>query len=428
MSLASYLARRSLHYSWIIAGLTFLALLIAAGIRATPSVLIVPLEHEFGWSRATISLAISINLVLYGLIGPFAAAVLEQIGIRRTMVFALALLGVGVGLTTLMSTQWQLILLWGVVVGSGTGIIALVLGAIVVNRWFAERRGLVLGVLTASTATGQLVFLPVLASLVERFGWRSAVLTISAVAFAIIPLIALLMRDRPSEVGLRPFGVKTKMVETRQQGVNFIASTLDTLWLGIRRRDFWLLSGSFFICGASTNGLIGTHLIPACIDHGIPEVKAAGLLAVMGIFDFVGTTASGWLSDRQNNRYLLFWYYGLRGLSLIFLPFSFDPHFYGLSIFAVFYGLDWIATVPPTVRLTTNVFGKEKAGIMFGWIVAAHQIGAATAAFGAGALRTWQGSYLQAFIISGVLCLIAAMLVLRIGQSPLTKDSQVTPA
>ena len=218
------------------------------------------------------------------------------------------------------------------------------------------------------------------------------------------------------------------MVETRQQGVNFIASTLDTLWLGIRRRDFWLLSGSFFICGASTNGLIGTHLIPACIDHGIPEVKAAGLLAVMGIFDFVGTTASGWLSDRQNNRYLLFWYYGLRGLSLIFLPFSFDPHFYGLSIFAVFYGLDWIATVPPTVRLTTNVFGKEKAGIMFGWIVAAHQIGAATAAFGAGALHTWQGSYLQAFIISGVLCLIAAMLVLRIGQRPITKDSQVTPA
>ena len=336
---------------------------------------------------------------------PLPQQFLEQIGIRRTIVFALALLGIGISLTTLMSAQWQLILLWGVVVGSGTGIIALVLGAIVVNRWFADRRGLVLGVLTASTATGQLVFLPMLASLVERFGWRSAVLTIAGVTFTIIPLIALLMRDRPSEVGLRPFGAKTATVETRDKSVNPITSTLDTLRLGMRSRDFWLLSSSFFICGASTNGLIGTHLIPACIDHGIPEVKAAGLLAVMGIFDFFGTTASGWLSDRWNNRYLLFWYYGLRGLSLIFLPFSFDPHFYGLSIFAVFYGLDWIATVPPTVRLTTNVFGKEKTGIMFGWIVAAHQIGAATAAFGAGALRTSLGSYLHAFIISGVLCL-----------------------
>ncbi|MDF5717312.1 MAG: MFS transporter [Rhizonema sp. NSF051] len=428
MSLAKYLARRSLHYGWIVAGLTFLALLIAAGIRATPSVLIVPLEHEFGWSRATISLAISINLLLYGLIGPFAAAVLEQVGIRRTMVFALALLCVGVSLTTLMSASWQLILLWGVVVGSGTGIIALVLGAIVVNRWFAEQRGLVLGVLTASTATGQLVFLPMLASLVERFGWRSAVLTIAVVALMIIPLIALLMRDRPSDLDLRPFGDQSVIMETQARSVNPIASTLNALKLGMRSKDFWLLSGSFFICGASTNGLIGTHLIPACIDHGIPEVKAAGLLAVMGIFDFVGTTASGWFSDRWNNRYLLFWYYGLRGLSLIFLPFSFDPHFYGLSIFAVFYGLDWIATVPPTVRLTTNVFGKEKAGIMFGWIVAAHQIGAATAALGAGALRTWQGSYFQAFIISGVLCLIAAVLVLRIGKRPRTQDSQLTQA
>jgi sugar phosphate permease len=427
MSLANYLARRSLHYGWIVAALTFLALLIAAGIRATPSVLIVPLEHEFGWSRATISLAISINLILYGLIGPFAAAVLEQIGIRRTMVFALALLGIGVSLTTLMSAPWQLVLLWGVIVGSGTGVIALVLGAIVVNRWFAKRRGLVLGVLTASTATGQLVFLPMLASVVERFGWRSAVLIVAGVSLAIIPLIALLMRDRPSEVGLQALGEQSETVETRQRTVNPIATTLSALWLGMRSRDFWLLSGSFFICGLSTNGLIGTHLIPACIDHGIPEVKAAGLLAVMGIFDFVGTTASGWLSDRWNNRYLLFWYYGLRGLSLIFLPFSFDPHFYGLSVFAVFYGLDWIATVPPTVRLTTNVFGKEKAGVMFGWIVAAHQLGAATAAFGAGALRTWLGSYLHAFILAGVMCLIAAVFVLRIGQRPGTSNSQLSP-
>lgn len=427
MPLASYLARRKLHYGWLVAGLTFLALLIAAGIRSAPGVLIVPLEHEFHWSRATISLAISINLVLYGLIGPFAATLTEQVGIRRIMVFSLLLLATGVGLTTLMSASWQLVLLWGVVVGSGSGIMALVLGAIVVNRWFKERRGLVLGVLTASTATGQLVFLPMLASLVEHFGWRFAILVVAGVAILVVPLVAMFMRDRPADVGLRPFGAKTETVEAPQSKKgNPIASTFNALWLGMRSRDFWLLSGSFFICGASTNGLIGTHLIPACVDHGIPEVRAAGLLAVMGIFDFVGTTASGWLSDRWNNRYLLCWYYGLRGLSLIFLPFSFDLSFYGLSVFAVFYGLDWIATVPPTVRLTTQVFGKEKTGVMFGWIVAAHQIGAATAAFGAGAMRTLMGTYLQVFIFSGVLCLIAAFLVLRIGQRPTALNYVVT--
>ncbi|KYC38871.1 MFS transporter [Scytonema hofmannii PCC 7110] len=425
MSLPSYFARRSLHYGWIVAGLTFLSLLIAAGIRATPSVFMVPLEQEFGWSRATISFAISMNLVLYGLIGPFAATVYEQLGIRRTMVLALAFLGIGVSLTTLMSQAWQLVLVWGIVVGCGSGTIALVLGAIVANRWFVERRGLVIGVLTASTATGQLVFLPLLASIVDRFGWRNAALTIAGVTFLIIPLIALLMRDRPSQIGLRPFGdTNETSLEVRSQSqVNPIVTTLNALRIGMREPDFWLLAGSFFICGASTNGLIGTHLIPACIDYGIPEVKAAGLLAVMGIFDFVGTTASGWLSDRWNNRYLLCWYYGLRGLSLIFLPFSFAS-FHGLSIFAIFYGLDWIATVPPTVRLTTEVFGKEKAGVMFGWIVAAHQIGAATATLTAGTMRTVLGTYMQAFILSGVLCILAALFVLRIGRNPITGKPQ----
>ncbi len=416
MSLASYLARRSLHYAWIVAALTFLALLIAAGIRSAPGVLIVPLEHDFGWTRATISLAISVNLLLYGLIGPFAATVVERVGIRWVMLFSLAFLAIGISLTTLMSAPWQLLLLWGIVVGSGSGMMALVLGAIVVNRWFSKRQGLVLGILTASTATGQLVFLPMLASVVERFGWRTAVLTIAGVALLVIPLVAIFMRDRPSDLGLRPFGEQTTAIEMLQPKSNLIASTFGALWLGMRSPDFWLLFGSFFICGASTNGLIGTHLVPACVDHGIPEVKAASLLAVMGIFDFVGTTASGWLSDRVNNRYLLCWYYALRGLSLLFLPFSFDFSVYGLSIFAVFYGLDWIATVPPTVRLTSNIFGKEKTGVMFGWIVAGHQIGAATAALGAGALRTWLGTYLQAFILSGALCLIASVLVLRIGK------------
>ncbi len=273
MSLRSLLARRSFHYAWVVAFLTFLALVIAAGIRAASGVFIVPLEQEFGWSRTTISLAISINLVLYGLIGPFAATVYEQFGIRRTIVFALAFLGIGVSLTTLISQPWQLVLLWGVVVGCGTGVIALVLGAIVANRWFVERQGLVIGILTASTATGQLVFLPLLASIVERFGWRNAALTIAGATFIIIPLIALLMRDKPSQIGLRPFGNSNEALqEVSQSQDNPIKSTLNALQFGMGERDFWLLAGSFFVCGASTNGLIGTHLIPACIDQVLASI------------------------------------------------------------------------------------------------------------------------------------------------------------
>jgi len=313
-----------------------------------------------------------------------------------------------------MREPWQLLLLWGVVVGAGSGVVALVLGATVVNRWFAARRGLVMGVLTASTATGQLVFLPALAAIAASEGWRNVSLTVAAAALALVPLVALLMRDRPAQVGLLPYGAERPEAAAPRTG-NPVAVALATLATGLRSRDFWLLAGSFFICGASTNGLIGTHLIPACVDHGIPEVTGAGLLAAMGLFDLVGTVLSGWLSDRWNNRALLAWYYGLRGLSLVFLPFSFDLSFYGLSLFAVFYGLDWIATVPPTVRLTTSLFGAERAGIMFGWIAAAHQLGAAFAAFVAGLLRADLGTYLEAFLLAGLLCLAASAMVLLIG-------------
>jgi sugar phosphate permease len=316
-----------------------------------------------------------------------------------------------------MTRPWQLVLLWGVVVGIGSGSTALVLGATVVARWFATQRGLVMGVLTASTATGQLIFLPVLASLAENYGWRSVSLTVAGVALALFPFVALVMRDHPEDIGLRRYGAaadESRAVATRG---NPIARALAALRDGLRSRDFWLLAGSFFICGASTNGLIGTHLIPACLDHGIPPVAGASLLAAMGIFDLVGTTLSGWLSDRWSNRGLLAWYYGLRGLSLIYLPFAFDVSFYGLSLFAVFYGLDWIATVPPTVRLVTRAFGNEQGPIMFGWVAAAHQLGAALAAFAAGALRVELGTYLQAFMLSGLLCLIAAIMVLFIGRS-----------
>ena len=410
------IVRGRLHYGWIVAGVTFLTLLASAGIRATPGILIIPLEREFGWTRATVSFAVSINILLYGLFGPFAAALMDRVGVRRVMMASLGLVAAGVGLTTVMRASWQLVLLWGVVVGLGTGTMALVLGAYIANRWFAERRGIVMGLLTASTATGQLLFLPFLASLVVTSGWRSAVLVVAGVALLMVPLVYIFMRNDPSDVGLRPVGATADAAPV-SSGANPAAAALAALREGFRSRDFWLLAGSFFICGASTNGLIGTHLIPASMEHGIPEVTAAGLLAAMGVFDLIGTTVSGWLSDRWDNRYLLCWYYGLRGLSLLFLPYALGTQFLGLAAFAVFYGLDWVATVPPTVRLTADIFGRQRVGVMFGWISASHQLGAATAAFGAGAVRSWMGSYQVAFITSGLLCLIASGLVIRIGQA-----------
>ncbi|HEX6750303.1 MAG TPA: MFS transporter [Longimicrobium sp.] len=402
------------HYAWVVAAVTFAVLLVSAGIRATPGVLMVPLEGEFGWTRATISLAISVNLVLYGLMGPFAAALMERLGVRRTMLLALFALAAGVGATTLMTRPWQLVLLWGVVVGAGSGMGALVLGAVVVNRWFHDRRGLVMGILTASTATGQLVFLPALAWIAEHRGWRTSVEVVAGAAVIVIPLVLLLVRERPRDVGLRPYGAADD-AETAPSPA--AAAPLAGLARGVRSRDFWLLAATFFICGASTNGLVGTHFIPAAHDHGIPEVAAAGLLAVMGICDLLGTTLSGWLSDRWDSRRLLAWYYGLRGLSLIFLPYAFVGPHASLAVFALFYGLDWVATVPPTVRLTADAFGRESVGVMFGWIMAGHQLGAAFAAGGAGAVRTWMGDYHAAFVASGMLCLLASVLALNVGHA-----------
>ena len=409
------MARRP-HYAWLVLAATFLTLLAGAGIRATPSVLIVPLEQEFGWSRSTISLAISVNILLYGLMGPFAGALMQRLGIRRTTLGALALLGLGVALATRVTAPWQLVLVWGVIVGSGSGMVALVLGATVVNRWFVARRGLAMGLLTASAATGQLVFLPLLAGVIERHGWRAAAIVMAGAAALAIPIVALFLRERPADLGLPPFG-GTRVEPAMVGGPSPARLAIAALGAGVRSRDFWLLTATFFICGASTNGLIGTHLIPAAHDHGIPEVRAAGLLAVMGVFDLVGTTGAGWLTDRWSSRHLLAWYYGLRGLSLFFLPFALAGSHTGLWVFAVWYGLDWIATVPPTLRLATDAFGPERAPIIFGWIGAGHQVGAALTAFAAGWIRTTAGDYQLAFWGSGGLCLIAAALALQVGRS-----------
>lgn len=403
------------HYAWTIAAVTFLVLLVGAGTRSAPSILIVPLEQEFGWSRATISFAVAVNILLYGMIGPFAAAIMDRFGIRRTIIGALAMVALGVAATIPMRESWQLILLWGFVVGAGTGFTALVMASMIATRWFVAQRGLVMGLLTASTATGQLVFLPLFASLAQTHGWRTVAAVLACVALAAIIPVALFLRDRPEDVGIAPYGAEANHVAPPRSTANPIGTAFRVLAHGLRSRDFLLLAGTFFICGASTNGLIGTHLISACLDHGIAEVSAAGLLAVMGIFDFFGTTASGWLSDRYDPRKLLFWYYGLRGISLIFLPYSFIS-LYGLSLFAVFYGLDWIATVPPTVRLTAKSFGDENVGIYYGWIGAAHQIGAASAAWLAGIVRVGTGDYFYAFTFAGGLCLLAAVSVLFIGR------------
>ena len=417
------------HYGWVVAAVVFLVLLAAAGTRATPSVMMVPLEHQFGWSRATISLAISVNIALFGLTGPFAAASMQRFGVRPTLMTALAVMSGGVALSSMMTAPWQMILIWGVMVGGATGVAALTLSATVVNRWFSQRRGLVMGILTASSATGQLVFLPMLAAVAEHHGWRPVVLIVALVAALVLPLVAFLLPERPASVGLRPYGEPHDAPRTDAQAAqNPLAIAFGTLASASKNRDFWLLFFSYFICGASTNGYVGTHLIAMCGDYGLTEVQGASLLAAMGIFDLFGTTLSGWLSDRFNSRVLLFWYYGLRGLSLIYLPYAFGFDFFGLPLFAVFYGLDWIATVPPTVRLTTDVFGKDSAPVVFGWVVAGHQLGAAFAAYGAGLLRASLGTYTVASMISGGLCLVGAVLVLRIHRRGAVRGVSVTAA
>ncbi|KQO67751.1 MFS transporter [Methylobacterium sp. Leaf89] len=425
-AVAAGLSRRGVHYGWAVAAVTFLTMLVTAGAVGAPGVLILPLQKEFGWDTATIGSALAVRLVLFGLMGPFAAALMNRYGPRRIVLLALALIAGGLLASLGMTRVWQLVLLWGVVVGIGTGLTALVLGATVATRWFSRSRGLVVGLLTASSATGQLVVLPLLAALTEALGWRAALLVICALLLAAGLGVLALMRDRPEDLGLAPYGETRPLAPPAMPGPS-ANGALSALRDAAGTRVFWVLFATFFICGASTNGLIQTHFIPLCADYGIGPVQGASVLAAMGVFDFIGTVASGWLSDRYDNRWLLFWYYGLRGLSLMFLPFS-DFSFVGLSLFAVFYGLDWIATVPPTVRLTAARFGRERANLVFGWVFAGHQLGAATIAYGAGLSRTELASYLPAFFAAGALCLAAAALILTLGRPAPQGVPAATPA
>ncbi|WP_150294105.1 MFS transporter [Sphingobium estronivorans] len=414
-ALARFLAGRHVHYGWVVLFATFLTMLVVAGAVGAPGVFIVPLQKEFGWSAADISGALAIRFLLFGGMGPFAAAFMNRFGVRRMMLISLSIVITGLLLSLGMNQLWQLVWLWGIVIGIGTGLTAVVLGATVATRWFTERRGLVMGLLSASTATGQLAFLPLLASLTEHFGWRAAMLLVCGAILLAAAAALLLMRDRPSDLGLPPYGeseVHPVMPQPASLGA-LLMTPRRILAEASRVRSFWILFFSFYICGASTNGLVQTHFISLCGDYGLAAVGAASMLAMMGLFDFAGTLGSGWLSDRFDNRWLLFWYYGLRGLSLLYLPFS-DFSLYSLSIFAMFYGLDWVATVPPTVRLTAQRFGPERANVVFGWIFAGHQLGAASAALAGGLSRTAWQSYMPAFVAAGLLCLIGAVLVLLI--------------
>lgn len=416
------LADRDIHYGWVMVAVTFFTALVSSASVGAPGVFILPLEKEFGWSTTQISSALSIRLLLFGLMAPFAAALMVRFGLRNVVMSALTIITVGLLASLAMTQAWHQIALWGFVVGFGTGMTAMVLGATVATRWFVAHRGLVVGILAASVATGQLIFLPVMAYLTEAFGWRAAMGTMCVMLAIAAVAVLLFMSDRPSDLGLRPVGDDgTAPVPAAPPATSIVSAAFSALRDASKTRVFWILFGTFFVCGASTNGLVQTHFIPMCADFGISTTMSASLLAAMGIFDFVGTIASGWLSDRYNNRWLLFWYYGLRGLSLVFLPFT-DFSFYGLSLFAVFYGLDWIATVPPTIKLTAKHFGPERAAMVFGWIFVGHQLGSATAAFGAGLTRTLYESYLPAFFVAGILCLIAAavMMLLRTGPKAAT--------
>jgi sugar phosphate permease len=408
------------HYGWLVISLCFLTTLTSAGVRSSPSVLIHPLEAEFGWSRALIASAVSMNLLLFGIAAPISGFLIDRLGPRKVMMGSLTLLIVGVSGTIAMTHFWQFFLVWGVVVGLGAGGVGSVLTATVGNRWFIARRGLALGILGSASSTGQIIFLPLFMAMITYAGWRLGSMTLIVVAVILLPLIFLFMRDDPSEVGLEPYGAGQSGGASVSGTASLRGMSAKTATITAREiashPTFWLLCGSFFVCGGTANGLIGTHLIPHEIEIGIPQIAAASLLGIMGGLNMVGTIFSGWMIDRvKPNRWLAL-VYALRGVSLLILPFVRD--FSGLVFFAIIYGLDWFATVPPSMAITADTFGRQNVGKVYGWIFMSHQIGAAIMASAAGAIRTWMGDYQFAFLSGGVIAMIAAGLALQIKLKP----------
>ncbi|WP_078987351.1 MFS transporter [Streptomyces sp. XY332] len=407
-----------MHRAWFVAAVTFVTIIGAAAFASLPGLLIEPLHEEFDWSRGTVGFAVSVNLALYGLTAPFAAALMDRFGIRKVVALALLVISGGTVATLWMTASWQLVLFWGVLVGLGSGSMALAFAATVTNRWFTARRGLVTGILTAAGASGQLIFLPLLSWLVVHHGWRPAAVTVALAALVVVPFVWLLLRDHPADMGLAPYGGTYAEKPAPAPGAARRAVTV--LFKAARTGPFWLLAGTFAICGASTNGLVKTHFVPAAHDHGMPVTAAAGLLAVIGVFDVVGTIASGWFTDRFEARRLLAVYYALRGVSLMFLPMLLAPSVHPpMLFFIIFYGLDWVATVPPTIALCREHYGEDSA-IVFGWVLASHQVGAAVVAFLGGLARDAFGSYDLVWYASGALCAMAALMAMVIRRRPAT--------
>ena len=417
------MTKKSIHPGWIAVAVTFFTLMASAGYRSAPSVLIVPLEDAFGWSRSQISLAVSINVLLFGLVAPFAAALMERFTVRRVVMSALTLVSLSATSTIFISQPWHLWLLWGVGVGVGTGSMALVFAATIANRWFIARKGIVVGALTAATASGQLIFLPLLSHFAVTYGWKSVSITVGGAAVLVVPFIFFFLKEKPELYGVTPYGAPSDWQPPAPNEMSAGRIAIDTLAKATKSKDFWILFSTFFVCGLSTNGLIGTHFIPAAHDHGMMETVAASLLALVGVFDVIGTIFSGWLTDRIDPRKLLFFYYGLRGLSLFLLPsILFRTMHPSTLVFVIFYGLDWVATVPPTIMLCRNVLGTSRATVVYGWVFVGHQFGASVAAIGAAVLRVKLGDYALAFYISATMCLIAALAVLKIAKGKTTAE------
>ncbi|MEH7125811.1 MFS transporter [Bacillus sp. JJ1503] len=407
---------KRIHFSWFILTVTFFSIIVAGIVMASSGVFLTPFESEFGWDRSVISLAFGISLFFYGVSGPFMAALLEKIGLKKMMLASMGTLLIGLLLTYLMNQSWHLIIIWGIIIGLGSSLFLTVLSPYVANHWFKEKRGLATGILTASTAMGQLILLPVLAMVIESYSWRWAMGLIIALSIIMFIIIFLFMKNSPKDIGVLPYGQSEDMEEMHEiQNGNPIVIAFKGFFDAVKAKEFWLLAGSFFMCGLSTSGLIGTHFISYCISFGIPLVTAASLLSFMGVFNIVGTTLSGWLSDRIDNRWLLFWYYLLRGGSLVFLPFALmKGDLTWIIVFTVFYGLDWVATVPPTINITRQIFGLQKSAIIYGWIYASHQAGAAAAAYGGGIVYKYFNTYTWAFFMAGVFCLFASLFVIII--------------
>ena len=409
---------KKIHPGWIAATVTFFTLMATAGFRSAPSVLIVPLEEAFSWSRSQVSLAVSINVLLFGLVAPFAAALMERFTVRKVVMSALMVVAISSISTIFMTQPWHLWLLWGIGVGTGAGSMALVFAATIANRWFVARKGIVVGALTAATATGQLIFLPLLSHFAVTYGWKSVSLTVGGASAAVVPFIYFFLKEKPESLGITPYGAPADWQPKAPSQMSAGKLAIDTAVQSSKSRDFWILFGTFFVCGLSTNGLIGTHFIPAAHDHGMPTTVAASLLALIGVFDVIGTIFSGYLTDRIDPRKLLFFYYGLRGLSLFLLPsILFSSVHPSTLVFVIFYGLDWVATVPPTIVLCRHVLGQERATVVYGWVFVGHQVGASVAAIGAALLRVNLGDYAVSFYISAAMCLVAALAVLQIAKT-----------